>query len=239
MNDLLKLTIEAHGGLENRSQFENIHARLKVGGTAWSYRGQAGVLDDINIIASTKTQLASFHPFIHAGWHNTFTPEKVSISDGQQIVDELVDPRSSFQGYKLETPWSKLQLTYFSGYAMWTYLNTPFIFANPGYQVKELEPWEENNELFRRLQVTFPKGLATHSAVQILYIDQEGLIRRHDYDVEIIGNAPSANYIDDYVTIQGIRIGTKRRVYIRQDDNTPKLPTPILVAIDISEIAFK
>lgn len=239
MNDLLKFTIDAHGGLDNWKRYESISASLKVGGTAWSLRQQAGVLDNINIVASTKRQFASFSPFITEGGYNTFEPDKVTISDGNSVIEEMYDPRSSFEGYELQTPWSRLQLTYFSGYAVWTYLNVPFIFAGPGYQFEELEPWEENNEVFRRLRVTFPKEVATHSQVQTLYIDKTGLIKRHDYDVEIINNAPSANYVDNYVTVQGIKIGTRRRVYIRQEDNTPKLPAPVLVAIDISEIVLK
>jgi hypothetical protein len=40
---------------------------------------------------------------------------------------------------------------------MWTYLTQPFLYAYPGFEVEEIEPWEEHGELLRRLKVRFPK----------------------------------------------------------------------------------
>ena len=53
---------------------------------------------------------------------------------------------------------------------MWTYLTTPFLFAMDGMATEELEPWRENGEMWRRLKVTFPQGIATHSTVQTFYV---------------------------------------------------------------------
>jgi hypothetical protein len=50
---------------------------------------------------------------------------------------------------------------------MWTYLTTPFAFAMDVVATEELEPWRENGEIWRRLKVTFPQSIATHTAVQI------------------------------------------------------------------------
>jgi len=33
--------------------------------------------------------------------------------------------------------WDDLHLAYFSGYAMWNYLTTPFLFAMEGFEVEE------------------------------------------------------------------------------------------------------
>lgn len=239
MNELLKKVLDAHGGLETWQGFKSIEARLEVGGAAWAARQQTGVLDNINVRVDTKRQFTTFYPFVNESWHNTFEPNRVTIAEGDRIIEELNEPRASFIGYQYNQGWSRLQLTYFSGYAIWNYLNAPFIFADPAYQVSEIEPWQENGKTYRRLRVEFPEHVATHSRVEILYVDDEGLIARLDYDVEVIGNAPSANYIDNYVTVQGIKLGTKRRVYIRQEDNTPKLPAPELIAIDIFDVVYK
>jgi len=83
-----------------------------------------------------------------------------------EVLEELREPRASFAGHALETPWSALQLAYFAGCAMWTYLNTPFLLAHPGVLSKELSPWEENGETWRRLQVSYPNDIATHSSTQ-------------------------------------------------------------------------
>jgi len=45
-----------------------------------------------------------------------------------------------------------LQLAYFAGYAMWTYLNIPFLLAGPGVESEELETWQEAGETWRRLK---------------------------------------------------------------------------------------
>jgi hypothetical protein len=120
---------------------------------------------------------------------------------------------------------------------MWTYLTSPFTFTLPGYEVEEMEPWRENGETWRRLQVTFPPDIATHSKVQTFYIDKDGLIRRHDYDVEISGGTPAVHYLSDHTEVSGIIVPTKRLVYIRQPDLSP-LKEPLIVSIQLSDIKF-
>lgn len=236
-NDLVKFVIDAHGGVDNWKKFENVSARLKIGGITWELKQVPGIMDDINVTTSTKRQFTSFYPFVEKNWHNSFEPDKVAIlNDKGEVIEQLPDPRPTFSGYTTNTPWSKLQLTYFTGYAMWTYFNVPFCFLEPGYSFAELEPWVENNETFRRLQVTFPKEVATHSRVQTFYIDRNGLIKRHDYNVEILNNAASVHYLTDYVEVQGVKFATKRSVYARLEDNTPRLPEPLFISIEISDI---
>jgi len=59
-----------------------------------------------------------------------FTPNRVWIErrDGT-VVEERFEPRASFAGHVRETPWDRLHLTYFLGYAIWNYLTAPFLFA--------------------------------------------------------------------------------------------------------------
>lgn len=239
MNDLLKFTIQAHGGLENWNKYDKVSARLKVGGITWALKQVPGIMDDIYVTSGTKSEYTSFHPFLKQGWRNSFEPGKVAILDEQdKIVDQLYHPRQSFGGYVTETPWSKLQLTYFTGYAMWTYFNAPFCFAGLDYAVKELEPWTEDGEEFRRLHVTFPDQIATHGKEQVFYIDKSGLIRRHDYNVEILNNAASVHYSADFIDVAGIKFATKRHVYKRLEDNTALIPAPLFISIELSEISL-
>jgi hypothetical protein len=42
------------------------------------------------------------------------------------------------------TPWNELHLTYFVGYAMWSYFATPFCFAMPDFVTRELDSHTEN-----------------------------------------------------------------------------------------------
>ena len=60
------------------------------------------------------------------------------------------------------------------------------------------EDWE-------RLTVRFPSSVQTHSPEQIFYIDERGLIRRHDYTAEPLANwAKAAHYCMDHETFDGL-----------------------------------
>jgi hypothetical protein len=116
---------------------------------------------------------------------------------------------------------------------MWTYLNMPFLLAWEGVQSEELPVWERDGQTWRRLRVTLPPSIASHSASQVLYVDGAGLIRRHDYDVEIAGGTPGAHFVDGYVDVQGIQLPTRRRIFPRAPDGQAKAE-PLVVSIDLS-----
>lgn len=98
---------------------------------------------------------------------------------------------------------------YFNGYALWTYLTTPFCLAMPGFSVTEIEPVEENEEKWRGLRATFPMEIASHSTVQDFYFGEDHLLRRHDYHVDVAGGFAAAQYVYDFVKADGIRLSTK------------------------------
>ncbi|XSC43415.1 hypothetical protein ACF1BQ_036415 [Bradyrhizobium sp. RDT10] len=137
----------------------------------------------------------------------------------------------------MRTSWDPLQRAYFNGYALWTYLTTPFLLTMDGFKVREIEPWREGAETWRGLRATFPPEIASHSTEQDFYFGPDMLIRRHDYRVEIAGSFPAAQYISDPASVEGIKIPTKRRAYLRDDNLMPVLDAP-LVTIDLSDFRF-
>ncbi len=204
----------------------------------WSLEGQPGVLDDVFVTASLHEERVSHYPFGARGRRSAFTPERVAIETDNGIVLEALDqPRASFASHTVETPWTTLQLAYFVGTAMWTYLTQPFTFTLPGFETTKLDPWQENGEQWRRLRATWPGYLATHSTEQTLYIDDDGLIRRHDYDVEIAGNSKGAHYISGYTQVAGLMIPAMHRIFPPAEDGQA-LSDPLLVSIDVSQVAF-
>jgi hypothetical protein len=238
MTDLLDTAVEAHGGLERWNQLGTVSARLAQGGVLSPLKGHAGVLDDVVVTAGLHEERVSHRPFGAPDRRSRFTPERVAIeADDGTVLEALDQPRASFAGHTQETPWSALQLAYFAGNAMWTYLTQPFTFTMPGFQTRELEPWDEAGEQWRRLHVTWPSYLATHSTEQTLYFGAEGLLTRHDYDVEITGSTTAAHYLSDYADVAGIKIPTRHRIFPRTPDGG-SLPDPLIVSIDLSEIAF-
>src|SRR6266436_413048 len=68
MNPLAKLTIDAHGGLENWKKFETASAHLVQGGVLWQLKGAAGWLDKTNVTVGLRSQWAYLlTPFLLAG----------------------------------------------------------------------------------------------------------------------------------------------------------------------------
>ena len=159
--------MDAHGGLDRWRERKTVSARLLQDGVLWKLKGQDGVLRDVHVTVDLRKEWASHRPFGHPDRRTSFRPERVAIETSSgDVVEERLNPRESFKGHVLDTPWDSLQLAYFAGYAMWTYLNTPFLFALPGVETEEIGPWQENGETWRRLKVTFPAGIATHSAAR-------------------------------------------------------------------------
>jgi hypothetical protein len=238
MTDLLETVLDAHGGLTRWNQLETVSAHLAQGGALWALKGQPGVLDDVYVTASLHHEWESHHPFGAPDRKSAFTPQRVALEtrDGT-VVEALDQPRASFAGHTAETPWTTLQLAYFVGTAMWTYLTQPFTFALPGFKTTELDRWQEKGEQWRRLHVVWPGNLATHSTEQTLYFGDDGLIRRHDYDVEISGGTAAAHYISGYTHVAGIMIPTSHRIFPRTPDGQA-ISEPLIVSIDLSEVAF-
>jgi hypothetical protein len=238
MGGLLDTVVKAHGGLERWNELESVSARVLQGGALWALKGQAGVLDDVVVTARLHEERVSHRPFGAIDRHSAFTPERVAIESDQGAVLEVLDqPRASFVGHTPETPWTTLQLAYFVGTAMWTYLTQPFTFTLPGFETMEVEPWEAAGRHWRRLVVRWPPHLATHSTEQTLYFYDDGLLARHDYEVEISGGVRAAHFVSDYQDVAGIMVPTRHRIFQRTPEGG-SLDEPLVVSIDVTEIAF-
>jgi hypothetical protein len=236
--DLANLAIEAHGGLERWRRFTTLSVHGINGGVLWGAKGKAGVLGDVTVTVDLRNEKVSHWPFGSPDRRSRFEPQRVALEDASgKVVEELLQPRSSFKGHTLETPWSDLQLAYFVGCAMWTYMNTPFFLARPGVEYEEIEPWQEAGETWRRLKVHFPAHIATHSTEQMLYFDQKGLLKRHDYHVEISGGIGAAHYVSDLKEFSGIVFPTKHRIFGLQPDGHAA-PEPLVVSIDMDQIVL-
>jgi hypothetical protein len=241
MDELLARVLDAHGGLERWSGLEALTARLSVGGPFWGLRGFPDAFLDERLELYLHREHAAFTPWIAPGQRLTFdvAPERVTLltADGN-TVDSRTNPRSSYAGYNRYSAWDALQVGYFLSYAMWNYLTTPYLFTYPGVQTREVEPWDEDGETWRRLHVTFPDTIATHTAEQDFYYDSDAMLRRHDYTVDVNANAVVAHYADEYKTFDGLVFPTRRRVHRRNPDGTPDR-SQTAITIDIYEIAVR
>ncbi|MRW91474.1 hypothetical protein GJ699_15890 [Duganella sp. FT80W] len=239
MTDLIDLALQAAGGLERFRSFRSVSAQLHHSGMLWPLKQREGVLTDARVTVQLHEQRVSHGPFAPTRDHSVYTPSRVEIrSPDGSLVEALDQPRASFAGFEMETPWSNPQLAYFAGYTMWTYLTSPFLLRHPGVEAREIAPWLVDGLPWRRLQVDFAPSIATHSQRQIFYFDADGLLRRHDYEVDIQGRNAAARYLGDYIEVQGIRMPTRMRIYPRTPDNLA-LPEPLIVGVDLSDIRFE
>jgi len=236
MSNLRDVVIEAHGGLARWTNLRSVEGDMSITGLLWDRKGWPDVLKGVHVTAAIGEQQLSYSPFTEEGLRSVYRPDRVAIerADGTEIKSRT-NPRKAFDGHRVETGWDDLHLAYFSGYAMWNYLNTPFLFALAGVATEELSPIEESGEHRRRLKVTFPRTIATHCGEQVFHVDDNGLITRLDYSADVTGGVPTAHYTSAYRTFDGIRFPTTRRAYRRNPDGSA-LTAAVSVAIDISDI---
>jgi hypothetical protein len=238
MNDLLTEAVRAHGGLERWQELTTIRATIVSGGDLFTIKGVPQDPAPREMTVSLHQEYASIQPFGAPGQRTSFTPDRIAIEklDGR-VVSERHDPRTAFAGHELTTPWGPLDRAYFNGYALWTYLTTPFLLTMPGFAIEEIEPWQEGDEQWRGLRATFPPGIASHSTVQDFYFGHDHLLRRHDYHVDVAGGFAAAQYVYNIVEVAGIRLPTKRRAY-RRDARHQAIREQLMVSIDISDVRF-
>ena len=222
MNDLLEFVLAKHGSAQPWEGAPSVSAKVRVHGVFWPFKGQPDLLGDVTVTADLARQRISITPFGPGRTlHFDAARDLVTITDGAgTVVDSLSEPRRSMADYQGDTQWSPTQMGYFISYATWTYLAEPLLFTLPGVQTREIDPWDEDGETWRRLEVTFPDSIHSHSTVQTYYFESEtGLQRRMDYDVEVNGWAEVAHYTSEHKDFQGLPAPTRRRVLLRDKDN--------------------
>jgi hypothetical protein len=210
--------------------------QLSSGGFAFASKLQGHAVRGVRARVATSGQRVAFEPYRDTGQRGVLEADgsvRIESSTGA-VLDARDRPREAFGDLRHRLWWDRLDILYFGTYAMWTYVSTPFVFVREGYELRELEPWEEQGEVWRRLSVGFPEGVHTHSREQVFYIDGKGLIRRHDYTAEPFGEwARAAHYCFEHRSFDGLLLPTRRLVYPRRPDNTPR-SRPRLVWIEVS-----
>lgn len=233
MNDLLDLAVTAHGGLDRWDQIKSVAFEASITGAFWQFKGKADALKDVRLEVDTTRQLVTIE---YAGQNkrSVFEPDRVVTQRGDgALIEARDDPERSFDGHRFETPWDDIHLAYFVGEAQWTYLNTPFLYARPGFVTEEIAPIEVDGETWRRLKVTFPDHIKSHTREQISCFGPDGLLRRHDFTMDVLGGAPGQLFATGYRDVDGIIIPTVRRAYAEQDGGQI-----VMIAIDINEITL-
>jgi hypothetical protein len=242
MSRLLDEVLAAHGGLQRWQAVTALTVHGRFHGLLRS-RFPGNKMANLTVRMQLAQQHVVIRGFPHENQQAVFDRGDVRIEtpDGESI-DVRRDARAAFNGLsglRRNLYWDPLDATYFAGYALWNYLSTPLLLTCEGVTVTDGAPWTEAGEQWRRLEVSFPPDIHTHSRQQTFYVDASGLIRRHDYVAEPVGPwAHAAHYSVDHRHFAGLVFPARRRAR-PQGPGGRALPQPTLVALDIDQVEIE
>ena len=230
----------AQGGLDRYRSAAELRARVRCGGWAFPLKWQRGALADFTGTCSTSEPRTLIEPFGGAGQRGIFERDAVRIEDSSgRVIAERDNPRSQFGKLSRNFRWDDLDLLYFAGYALWGYLNAPFLFADPRYEAREIDPWVEQGETWRGLEVSFPDDVPAHSKQQRYYFDERGLLKRNDYTAEVFGGwAKAAHYCWEHREMDGLVVPSRRKALPRRGNGKP-VTQVALVSIAIDDLQLQ
>lgn len=222
MNTLLQNVFDAYGGPDRWRGLTTLTGRVTFGGPFWASKGRADFASTDRVEANLQTQRIRFYQEygdLTIDFDKTVDRIVVSDADGTS-VEALDHPRRTFYGLTAASGWSRAQAAYFQAYATSHYLVEPYIFTWDGVETCEIAPWEEDGQSWRGLAVTFPRSLDTHSRTQLYYFDDHDLLRRMDYQPEVLNSSPAAHYVSGHQAVDGVVVATQRRVHVRGADRS-------------------
>lgn len=241
MSDLLDEVIEAHGGRRRWRKVSEINAHVRSGGLLMRSKLKHRRFTDYGLSVATDRQSAVLQPYPKSGRTGVYEEGSARILDGDgAVVAERDDARDAFfglSGLAKKVWWNDLDALYFAGYAMWNYLNLPFLLERPGFAISEGEAMNVDGERWRRLDVTFPGDFHTHCREQSFYFDGGGLLRRHDYHPDVVlSRANAARLCDGHREIDGLVFPTSIKVFPKGPGGRV-LPGPKPVWIELGSIS--
>jgi hypothetical protein len=238
-DDLITLAIATTGKQQLWNSLRGLRVDISIGGPIWAMKGWPPNKTFNQILTvDTQNEHIVFTPFTRPDQQMIFDAATDTVTMATldvQSVEKLSPARAGFKGMLRNSAWDACHLGYFLGYACWNYFTTPFLFSYPGVVAREIEPWHEAGQTWRRLHVRFPRSIATHNPDQVFYFDSGGLQRRMDYIVEINGSTLVGHYTSRYKTFGALPVATRRRVYRRNPDNTVNLNLPS-ITLDIHDV---
>lgn len=176
------------------------------------------------------TRIAPIDRAGHAGvyngrdvWLETAGGTPVAIRRGARGYFHRDGKLTGREALRRQFHWDALDLTYFLGYAIWSYL------ALPAILLRDDVAWDEVEDGL--LEPRYPAHIPVHGPRQRLWFDREtGLLRRYDYHVEIVHpRAPNvANVVAEHGEGDGIPYEAHRIVTAAPDGETP-LKHPVFV----------
>jgi hypothetical protein len=189
LHPLIEEALEAHGGTDRWRHYRGVSSTIVTGGQLWSIKQAPLIAGPRRATIQFDPQRTEVTPFGQPGRTMHWTPDRIEVTDAEDMIVAARDhPRDAIDR-SFDAAWDPLNLAYFNGYAMWTYHAVPFVFSDPSYLARDIEPVRLDGEILRGVAVRFPDGIHSHSREQRFYFGADGLLRRHDYEVEHAGRS--------------------------------------------------
>jgi hypothetical protein len=225
--------IAAYGGEERWRAANAVEARVSMGGMLLRLKGHLErSLRDMRTRTEIERPRVRIEPIDREGNVGILDRHDVRIErpDGT-LVGERRDTRRLFpyRGTRW-LRWDRLDALYFIGYTQWTYNAFPALLWRDDIEWRELDD--------NVLEARFAPHLPTHSSVQRFHIDPAtGLLAQMDYTAEVFGAwAKGAHVIEAHGETEGVPYPSRRRVWSRKRDDSPRLsPAPLMIWLDAHE----
>jgi hypothetical protein len=249
---LLSEVVEAHGGAERWAKAETVSSHVQVRGLfpTWKFPGRP--LEDYHYhqkvdIHGLRNVMDGFPT---PGLTCTFSHAEVRVESDGKVIERRTQARRAFQGlgaFSRIPRWDTIDSAYFVGYAMSNYMSHPYRLTQPGFLVRRGEDWRGDNETWRRLEVEYPPEFDSHCHRETFYIDESGLIRRHDYLPDVFTEArllarllpvplKAAHFTLRHREVDGLIFPTFRRVMLALPGHRP-IPGLTMICAQLSDIS--
>jgi hypothetical protein len=228
---LLERVVNAYGGEQRWSRATAVETRISMGGLMLRLKGHpAASLSNMR----ARTEIA--HPSVRV--EPIDADGNVGVLDGQTVrletpggrtLDERPNVRQTLTRGKKLLRWDRLDACYFIGYTQWSYN------AFPALLWRDDVTWRKASD--NTFEVEFAPELPTHSAVQLFHIDPTtGLLRGMEYTAEVFGGfAKAAHVVETHGDSDGIPYPSRRRIWSRKKDGSPRTSGPLMISLDVHE----
>ena len=208
-------------GLDTRD-LSGATLRLSAGGPAFAMKGQRHTFENVEATVTLRPQRVRF---VGPGWSEEWA------------APELLSAYRRLARGRRRLRWDRHDVTAFASAALWTYVSLPHLLASQQVRARATGVLRHKDGLWDRVDLEFDDDIATHSRQQAVYIDDAGLIRRHDYVARAFGSfVTSAHFLSDYRDFDGVGIATTRHVHPRVGGRA--IRRPVLVRIEIHDATF-
>lgn len=196
-SDVIERVVDAHGGLIRWRAVMQSHIDLSSKGLAFATKGQPCALHHVQAtltVTQQQVQLTGTTP----------RPWSAAFADPNALADAVARLRTGSRRWY----WRIDDIAAFAATALCTYIAFPLLLVESDVRT-EIRPPSHAHPDGDRIDVEFPRRITTHCSRQTIHVDQDGLIRRHDYTATAFGQwVRAAQLLDGYKSFDGLLVAS-------------------------------